>query len=317
MSYVIGAQVRFGGRQRGGVGEDLHAPVLDVERLADDRTVICVPWSVSTTRVADPRVRWRSGTVVATTISPGPVNQEPDDHPVAARGVVAGERRPRRARPVIPATVISVLATPLYPPVPGWAVIALTTAAGSVPAAAGAGPVTRWCGPPGGGPAAPAARTSSDVAVRSVAWTWFSDGRARRRRSTAAAPNAIAATIVADRTGRANGWARPRRHRPGQRQPAGQPGRPLAAAGAGRTADGERVDGAQPAGPGAGRPGGHGHQRPAPRRRTAASTQGATPGVGRAVDRVGLRPGPGRSGGCRRRRRARRRPRPGSAPGPT
>ena len=161
-----------------------------------------------------------------------------------------------------PATVTSVWATPLYPLVPAWAVIASTTAAGS---GAGGGPaatlvplvvvrrraVVRTFGRPGWTTTSP---------WLSVAWTWFREAPSPTANVAAAAPNAIAATIVADRTGRANGWARPRVTGRGSGSRAVSRAAQLAAAGPRSTPDGERVDGAQPSGPRCRRPGGHGDQ---------------------------------------------------------
>src|SRR6266536_1371074 len=96
---------------------------------------------------------------------------------------------------------------PLYPLVPACAVIALTTATGS--GACGGPAATR--GPPsGGGPdiGRPGWMTTSPWL--SVAWTWFKEAPSPTAKVAAAAPNAIAATIVADLRARANGWARPR-----------------------------------------------------------------------------------------------------------
>ena len=95
----------------------------------------------------------------------------------------------------------------------------------------------------------------------SVAWTSFSDAPSPTAKVAAAAPNAIAATIVADRSGTGERVSQAEGHRPWQREPRGQPGRPLTAAGPRGAPDGEHVDGAQPSGPGRRRPGGRGDQR--------------------------------------------------------
>ena len=178
-------------------------------------------------------------------------------------------------------------------------------------AAARAGGRRRAVARTSGGPASTTGRRRGSR----VAWTWFSEAPSPTAKVAAAAPNAIAATIVADRSGRANGWARPRVTGRGSGSRRGQPGRPLAAAGPRGAPDGEHVDGAQPAGPRRRGPGGHGHQRQRPGEHHARRPTGRR--RSRTCRRPGWSaPGSGWSGGCRRRRRARRRPRRGSAPGP-
>ena len=291
-------------RERRGVGEDLHAPVLGVEGLADDPDgdLSCRGRSATTVSPTWVWVAVRNG--VATTISPGPAEPAAGDHPVAVRRVVAGEGDASRPASVSPATVTSVC---------GDAAVA---------AGAGLGGDRRDDGGRVGRrrrPAAPVARSARRrAAVRlrrpgmddrrrrgsPCAWTWFSEAPSPTANVAAAAPNAIAATIVADR------------ERPGR---TGGPGRgsPAGAAAAVRSAG-------PPTGRGpgrgcarrrarrrcaAGRPGPPPPRRspppaPAPRRAPPASTHGVTPGVGRCRRPGWSRPAPGRSAGCRRRRRA-------------
>jgi hypothetical protein len=109
---------------------------------------------------------------------------------------------------VTPATVTCVLATPLYPLVPDWAVIAATTAAGS--SNSGGAPTLTWGPPPpGGGPDSRRPGSTTTSPWLSVACTWFREAPSPTANVTEAAPNAIAATIVADRKTRAKGCARP------------------------------------------------------------------------------------------------------------